>query len=89
MNVLVLLILVVLGWWFLSRLLGLKGCESCDASRIAGYNLPKGWRNMCDTMREGFACQKPIDCNDCEKPFRGYDTSHREIYPIYYQEWQM
>lgn len=79
--------------------------QPCDASRIAGYNLPKGWNRMCSSLREGFQpleaserscesvvpgeCQPPPTCEDCERPFAGYDTRHREIFPIYWQEWKM
>lgn len=79
--------------------------QPCDASRIAGYNLPAGWNRMCSSLREGFqpleqsqrscgsaptgGCQPKPTCADCERPFTGYDTRHREIFPIYWQEWKM
>ena len=79
--------------------------QPCDASRIAGYNLPAGWNRMCSSLREGFqpleesqrsctapstgGCQAQPTCADCERPFTGYDTRHREIFLIYWQEWKM
>ena len=123
--------------------------EPCDASRIAGYNLPRGWNRMCssltETGAEGFCgakkvsegfcgdqkrqcgsqrcggvenfssveygrygspgypqpinavcgpvedpgCQRPPTCDDCERPFRGYEIGNLQQIPMCLQEWKM
>lgn len=114
MNLILTVLVVALVWWFVTRLLvgGGDCCGAarfndfpdrynvpCDASRIAGYNLPLSWNRMCSNLTEGFhgapiesvgqGCQTPPDCVACERPFRGYDLSRREIFPIYWQDWKM
>mgnify|MGYP006998095042 CR=1 FL=1 len=57
----------------------------------SGYIVPKGWETVRENLRERFdvseQCPEKLSCSGCEKPFRGYITSNRDIYPLYLNEW--
>lgn len=88
-------------WWLIGKMLfGNTDCcstkcdcmdkKSCNAN-LAGYIVPKGWDKI-ENCVEGFngnamkgcSTAKP-SCKGC--PDSGYDTTCRDIFPLYLQEW--
>lgn len=66
-------------------------CKTCNVklNERSGYQVPIGWETVRENIREKFdgSCPEKPSCAGCEKPFSGYITSNRDIYPIYLDEW--